>query len=100
MTTREHSDSARCWCNLLVIEPCLQCNPFDDYEDDVKRESAIISAVAMKMTIMDVTAARPKKSKGCWKCGGDGIFKVTDKQIKRDAAGRQRFVFHRNSAES
>jgi hypothetical protein len=96
---REHEESDRCWCKPMLVEPCLQCNPFDDIADESKRDKAIVSALAVKLSVPGVTAKRPKKSEGCWKCGGEGVFFLTEKQAaKPKIEGRSRFVLHRNVA--
>lgn len=94
----EHQESDQCWCKPLVVEPCAQCNPFDDFKDEQKRDKAIISAIAVKISVPRATAQRPKKSEGCWKCGGEGVFFLTEKQVARPKVeGRPRFVFHKQA---
>ena len=88
---REHTESRTCWCEPLVYEPCSECEPFNSFRDDdptttpdgkpcrsaeEKRDMAIKSALAVLMPVHGVTARRPAKSKGCWKCLGNGIRKV------------------------
>jgi hypothetical protein len=48
---------------------CDACAPFEDNDE-------FIAALSVQIGAMGVTAERPKKSEGCWKCGGNGVLKV------------------------
>jgi hypothetical protein len=48
----------------------MECDAFEDQHDP-----ALHSAIAVLVPWpIGKTAARPKKSKDCWKCGGDGLL--------------------------
>lgn len=72
--TREHElSNPKCWCNPIHFELCSECEPFPARDDDA---FTAMLAVQCSFIEYDGTARRPERSKGCWKCGGDGCLKV------------------------
>lgn len=69
----EHDDGPTCWCNPRLFEPCAECEPFSD-------EMQVAQALAVHVPAQEITAKRPKKAKGCWKCQGDGLSEVVERE--------------------
>ena len=88
-----HDDAPTCWCKPDVYEECVECEPFFELPEAVVQER-VVQAVAVLRPSHGVQAKRPKKSKDCWRCGGDGLYLVE----AEDAESGRRHVFHNDIA--
>ncbi len=76
---QEHLRSWDCWCEPRLFEACPECIPFGAIpaDDQGPATAALWQAIAVQIPIHGLTAKRPKRAKGCWRCGGEGVRELT-----------------------
>ena len=93
----EHSEKPDCWCGPILLEICPECDPFDGVDlDSPEGERQVKQAMCVRVPMVGVQARRPKKSRGCWRCGEYGLNMHTAQELADlgEAAGVT-LVIHR-----
>ena len=98
----EHSEKPDCWCGPILLEICPECDPFDGVDlDSPEGERQVKQAMCVRVPMVGVQARRPKKSRGCWRCGEYGLNMHTAQELANlgEAAGVT-LVIHRQQKTS